>query len=414
MFRITTAQSFDTGVERLQQRQRELADAQERLTGGKRVVKASDDPTAAARAERALATTARSEASQRALEASRNAMTQTEGALADAGELMQQAREAMVAAGNASYSDAERVGVADRLAAIRQQLLAIANRGNGDGGFLFGGQGSSQPPFVDAAGGVNFRSTAGEVQVASDEPLPRSIDGQAAWLASPSGNGLFQTQSVAAAPTVSGAWIDGGRVADPQAFFAATSPPVVADPAALTYRIDFTIGAGGTTYTILKDGAATAATDLPYVSGQAMQLDGMSFAVRGQPVAGDAFQITLATPSLGVFDTLDRTIAELKTPLRSRAAVAQGVQAALSDIDGSMRALQSLRSRVGEVLNRTDMVEGRIATQALAAKTERSNAEDLDMVQAISEFQNRQAGYEAALRTYSTVQRMSLFDYLNF
>ncbi len=414
MLRITTAQSFSTGVEQLQQRQRELAATQERLTSGKRVARASDDPTAAARAERALATTARSEASQRALEASRNAMTMTEGALADAGELMQQAHEAMVAAGNASYSDAERAVVAGRLAAIRQQLLAIANRGNGDGGFLFGGQGASQPPFVDAVGGVSFGNTAGDVQVASDEPLPRSIDGQAAWLASPSGNGLFSTQSVAGAPDASGAWIDSGRVTDPQAFYAATSPPVVLTPSALTYRIDFTIAPAGTTYTILKDGVATAATNLPYVSGQAMQLDGMTFTVRGQPVAGDAFQIKLATPSLSVFDTLDRAIAELKTPLRSRAAVAQGVQAALSDIGGSMGALQSLRSRVGEVLNRTDMVESRIATQALAAKTERSNAEDLDMVQATSEFQNRQAGYEAALRTYSTVQRMSLFDYLKF
>ena len=35
------------------------------------------------------------------------------------------------------------------------------------------------------------------------------------------------------------------------------------------------------------------------------------------------------------------------------------------------------------------------------------------MVQAISEFQNLQNGYEAALKTYSSVQRMSLFQYLN-
>ena len=81
MLRITTAQAFDSGVDRLQQRQREMTEAQERLTSGKRVSRASDDPTAAARAERALARLARSEASQRALETSRNAMTLTEGAL---------------------------------------------------------------------------------------------------------------------------------------------------------------------------------------------------------------------------------------------------------------------------------------------------------------------------------------------
>jgi len=413
MMRISTAQSFDTGVERLQQRQRELAEAQMRMTSGKRVSKASDDPTAAARAERALASEARSEASQRALEASRNAMAQTEGALADAGELMQQAREALVAAGNGSYSDAERAGLAEQLAAIRQQLLTIANRGDGDGGYLFGGQGSSQPPFIDAVGGVGFRGTAGVVQVASDEPLPRSIDGEAAWLASPSGNGLFETRNAAAVAEVSGSWIDSGRVTDPQTFYAATSPPAVADPAALVYRLDFTTTAAGTTYSVLKDGAATALSNVPYVSGQAIELDGMAFTVNGTPVAGDAFEVRLATPSLGVFDTLDQAIAELKTPLRSTAAITQGVQRALSDLDGSMGALQSLRSRVGEVLNRADMVEGRIATQSLAAQTERSDAEDLDMVKAISEFQNLQSGYEAALKSYSTVQRMSLFQYLN-
>ena len=414
LLRITTAQSFDSGVDRLQQRQRELADTQERLTSGKRVAKASDDPTAAARAERALAGEMRSAASQRALDASRNAMSLTESALADAGELMQQAREALVAAGNASYSDTERAGVAERLAAIRQQLLAVANRGDGDGGYLFAGQGASQAPFVDAAGGVSFRGTAGEQQVASDEAMPRSIDGQIAWLAAASGNGLFETRNVSATAATAGAWIDRGRVADPQTFYAATSPPVVANPAALTYRVDFTPGAGGTTYSVLKDGAATALTNLPFVSGQAIEIDGMSFAVSGKPGAGDAFELVLATPSLGVFDTIDQAIAELKTPLRSSAAIAQGVAAALSDVDGSMTALQSLRSRVGEVLNRADRVEGHIAAQTLAAQTERSNAEDLDMVQAISEFQNRQTGYEAALKTYSSVQRMSLFQYLNF
>jgi flagellar hook-associated protein 3 FlgL len=413
MNRISTAQTFDTGVERLQERQVELADAQKRMTSGKRVSKASDDPAAAARAERALASVARGEASQRALEASRQSMVLTEGALADAGELMMQAREAIVAAGNGSYSDAERAGLGQQLGAIRQQLLAIANRGDGDGGYLFGGQGGSQPPFIDAAGGVSFRGTAGEAQVASDEPLPRRIDGQMAWLATPSGNGLFETRNAAATPTASGSWIDQGRVNDPQAFYAATSPPVVANPAVLTYRVDFTITGADTTYSVQKDGAATALTNQPYTSGQAIEIDGMSFTVNGTPIAGDAFEIKLSTPSLGIFDTLDRVISELKTPLRSNAAVAQGVQRALSDLDGSTGALQSLRSRVGEVLNHADMVEGRIATQSLVAQTERSNAEDLDMVKAITEFQNLQTGYEAALKTYSTVQRMSLFQYLN-
>jgi flagellar hook-associated protein 3 FlgL len=34
------------------------------------------------------------------------------------------------------------------------------------------------------------------------------------------------------------------------------------------------------------------------------------------------------------------------------------------------------------------------------------------MVQAISSFQTQQTGYDAALKMYSIVQRMSLFDYI--
>ena len=34
------------------------------------------------------------------------------------------------------------------------------------------------------------------------------------------------------------------------------------------------------------------------------------------------------------------------------------------------------------------------------------------MTAAISDFQNKQTGYDAALKTYSLVQQMSLFQYL--
>ena len=35
------------------------------------------------------------------------------------------------------------------------------------------------------------------------------------------------------------------------------------------------------------------------------------------------------------------------------------------------------------------------------------------MVHAISDFQNKQTGYDAALKSYSMVQRLSLFQYVN-
>ena len=82
-------------------------------------------------------------------------------------------------------------------------------------------------------------------------------------------------------------------------------------------------------------------------------------------------------------------------------------------MDATSNALQSARSMAGETLNRIDGVASRVSDLQLFAETTRSNAEDLDMVQAISEFQNQQTGYQAAMQTYASVQKMSLFQYIN-
>ena len=204
MFRISTSNAYAVAVDNLQQRQQDLSEAQQRLTAGKRVLHASDDPTAAARAERARALMQRSDASQRAIDASKTSMTLTEAALGDASGLLQQARELIVAAGNASYTDAERRDVANQLDAIRKQLMSVANRGDGAGGYVFSGQGHGQPPFIDRPGGVQYTGIGGQVQVASDEPLPLTLDGQVTWLSATSGNGVFKTSAVQS----TGAWID--------------------------------------------------------------------------------------------------------------------------------------------------------------------------------------------------------------
>jgi flagellar hook-associated protein 3 FlgL len=170
--RISTANAFEAGITNLQNRQSDLSEAQTRLTSGKRVLRASDDPAAAARAERALAGVMRSETSQRSVESSRVAMTQTESALGDAGELLQQARETLIAAGNASYSDAERKSLSDKLRGIREQLFNVANRSDGAGSHLFSGQGATQPPFVDAPGGVQFLGVTGETRTDPSSGLP--------------------------------------------------------------------------------------------------------------------------------------------------------------------------------------------------------------------------------------------------
>ena len=396
--RISTANTFDTGIDSLTRRQSDLSALQEQLSSGKRVVRASDDPAAAARAERALAAIGRSETSQRAVEASRVVMTQTESTLADAGTLLQRARELMVSAGNASYGDSERKTIANELRSIRDQLFSVANQSDGAGTYLFGGQGATQKPFVDAAGGVQYAAAPGQTLTEAPIGLALSTDGQATWLSARTGNGVFMTS---AASGVKNATIDHGRVFDPGALTGAG------------YTLQFSVGAGTTTYAVLKNGAATALTAAPYVSGQAIDVDGMSVSVSGTPADGDSFAIAASTPTLAVFAALDMAVAGLSTAGRTGSQVAQANADGLRDVDSVLANLQAARAAAGAVLNRIDSETDRLDTQKLAGQSERSNAEDLDMVHAVSDFQNRQSGYDAALKSYAMVQRLSLFQYVN-
>lgn len=399
--RIATSQAYDATINTLMKRQREMSDSQVQLTSGKRLSSASDDPAAAARAERALATIARVDASQRGVQASDALMTQTEGALADAGNLLQRAREALVAAGNASYTDTERKTLSTELRSIREQLLVVANRSDGGHGFMFGGQGSQQAPFVDSPGGVQFRGSAGQARAADGEGLPLTVDGNAIWLSARTGNGVFETRVISATGT---AWVDAGTVSNPSALTGST------------YTINFSNNAGAVTYSVLRDGAPTAQTNVAFVpslGATVIEVDGMASSFTGVPANGDSFELRPSTPTLSVFAALDKAVLDLAAPRQQPAARTQQNVENLSNIDAVLSKLVSARSQVGDTLNQVANTGERLAGQKLQAQSERSNAEDLDMVAAITEFQNRQSGYDAALKSYSMVQRLSLFNYVN-
>jgi len=406
--RVSTSNMFDANIATLQRRQQNLLESQQRLTSGKKVERASDDPTSAARAERALTTIGRMDANQRALEASRNSLTLSESALGDSSELLQQVRESMVAAGNASYTDAERAGLAKKITGLRDQLLSIANRSDGAGGYLFAGQGTDSAPFVDnpAPLGVTYVGIPGARSSGTQDVYPLTVDGRAAWEMARTGNGSFVTS---AQGNPSGAtpksWIDSGRVLDPSAVTGANYQIVVnGTGATATYSV-----------TNLSTGAAVT-TDDPtgaFKTGKAIKFDGITVTLSGSAQDGDTFNINPSAPGLKVFDVLDKAIADLTTTNRSPIEIAQTNSSSLRDLDAVMGQLQNVRSQVGEQLNNLDGSESRMASVKLYSQSEKSAAEDLDMVQGISDFQNQQTSYDAALKTYASVQKLSLFQYIN-
>jgi len=393
--RLASANLYDSVVSQLNARQSQLSKLQEQLSASKKVLRPSDDPTAAAQAERAITRMSRVTTDQRALEVQRNAVANAESTLGDAVGAVQDFRTLLVQAGNSALSVADRASIAQQMTTLRDQLLGYANTRDSNDQPLFGGLGSTAAPFVDQGTGVAFNGIAGQAS-ASDVAVPATLDGHATWMDVPTGNGVF---SIVQAAGTGAVWSDAGQVLNPSAL------------TGHDYSIQFSVAGGVTTYDVVDTSTSTTVQAArPYKAGQAIQFDGLSLVASGTPAAGDALVLSPSTRG-SLFGVLDQAIAGVRDAT-SAGALAQNVAQALTQVDAGQSRLSSSRGVAGDLLNRVDAISNRQGARSIQLEADRSRAEDLDVVKALSDFQNQQTAYSAALGSYAQIQKLSLFNFI--
>ncbi len=189
-----------------------------------------------------------------------------------------------------------------------------------------------------------------------------------------------------------------------------------------------TPGTTTATYTITNTttGVASAPVTVPDfpadkpVSIAVTGIPGVTFNITGTPVKqndgtysfspanGDTISLK---PSASIFSSIDQAVRDIGGASNSNAA-AQAVGQALNNIDIGLERIHNMRGYAGELLNRADRITGDQGKRADQLEADRSRAEDLDMIKGISDFQNNQTGYQAALQSYAQVQKLSLFNYI--
>ena len=452
IFRVGTANMYDNSIRNVSARQTSLVNLQENLTSGKRVVRASDDPVSAAQAERALTRISRIQTEQRALENQRNAIAQAESTMGDAIGLVQEARQLMVNAGNGALSSNERATIANQLQSLRDQLTAVANRTDTNGIPLLGALGSAQSPFMGPLNGIPDYKFAGQAgQTASDGvTLPNTLDGDSAFMFDAKRDGSFHaaitpgTSTVivpgATTPSVP-AMGQPNRALTTSAITVAEGTNFNKNPAtglAYTYSVSFSNVTLDPATNTLSATYNVSSTDPAFVPPAAQTLNpikigekgefninglppGMSMKVTTLPTKALDGTITLSpangdtiniSPQASVFSVIDKAIAEIKAAPNSNVA-AQAISQALANVDIGLERMSNIRSYAGELLNRADRITGDQEKRSVQLESDRSRAEDLDMIKGISDFQNQQTGYQAALQTYASVQKLSLFNYIS-
>ncbi|WCM92754.1 flagellar hook-associated protein FlgL [Acidovorax sp. NCPPB 2350] len=423
-YRTASANQYDNVLRNLAQRQTALSDLQENLTSGKRVVRASDDPVAAAQAERAITRLSRVQSDQRALENARNTVTQAESTLGQAVDIVQELRQLIVNAGGGSLTTSDRKTMMNQVQGLREQLTDLVNRKDTNGLPLLGSLGSALAPFLgpqSSSPDYTFSGQAGQAS-GSATSLPLSLDGESAFMFQPKRDGVY-TASVSDIPSGRLLVTDGVKPVDTslvtgdnyQIVFSGVGPGATAGTTTATYTITNTTTGVSSAPVTVPDFPSDKAVSIP-VTG----IPGVSFNITGTPTKqsdgtynfspanGDA--ITLK-PSASIFSTIDQAIRDIGSATNSNAA-AQAVGQALNNIDIGMERIHNMRGYAGELLNRADRITGDQEKREVQLEADRSRAEDLDMIKGISDFQNNQTGYQAALQSYAQVQKLSLFNYI--
>lgn len=407
--RISTSSIYNANVRLLNQQQAQLLHTQQQIATQRRILTPADDPIASARALEI----SQADASNSQYAINRNTVQHSvslaESILQSVTNVLLDVRTIAVNAGNGSLNISDKQMLATDLSGRLEELLSLSNSTDGIGNFLFSGfQGKTQP-FVNSSAGVQYQADDGQrlIQVSSSRQLAASDSGADIFMRVKNGNGTFVAQSVNA-NTGSGI----------------VSSGTVTNPALLTgnnYQVTFSVTAGVTTYGVTNTtpGAlvpAPVAAGTPYVSGQAINFDGLQFDITGAPADGDVFTAAPSTNE-SIFQTISNLITALRTPnpqggVTAAANFANSNNQALNNIDRGIDNVLTVRAKMGTRLRELDAMQSAGESMGVQFKQTLSQLQDVDFNKAISDLTLQKTSLEAAQKSFMAVSGLSLFNYM--
>ena len=398
MSRISTAAMHNTALQGILDRNSALVKTQQQIATGKRIITPADDPSGAVRAldiDRAIA-----ESGQfaRNSDTITNRLSYEEQTLSDINSLLQNVRDVTVQGANASVDAGSRQALAQQVQARLDDLIAMGNRKDANGEYLFAGFQTLTQPFSKSGTSVQYAGDQGSrlVQTSPTQKIADSHPGSEVFMNVVAGNGTFVADANAA-NTGTGV-ITPGTVTNPSQW--------VRD----NYTIHFI---DATNYEVLNSSNVAVSTGT-YTSGGSIAFNGIQVSITGAPAADDRFSIAPSTTQ-DMFTTLQNlvnTLQSLNITPQERAQFDTDMAATLTQLDQALDHTSSVRSEVGTRLSVLQETADSRDAQHVELSKSLSELRDLDYAQAVTQLNLQLAGLQAAQSSYTKIGQLSLFDYL--
>ena len=404
--RISTAQTFQSSLNSINDAQRFLARTQEQLATGKKISTPSDDPVASAQIISLRNSLARIADYQSNTDRASGTLAFEESVIGGIENALHQIRDLVLRSQNPVLNEQNRQALATETDGVLDQLLALGNTQNADGEYIFGGHSSKIQPY-ELSGGAITANSFGDVgvrniSVADGIQIQVSNPGTEVFYTAP-GNGAF---TVEADSTNTGrSYIN---TTSAVAGFDQTQDYSLALSETLPGSFVWTItGSVSGTYTGNFSEGENISFGLPGEEG--------TVKIVGMPADGDTFQLTSNNTST---KSLFEVVLNVRDALVNSSAPADRAIAdtilgdALQSIDRNLTQLSLVRADIGTRLNRVDDQANLNSAFNLELNKSVSSLEDIDYAEAISSLQLQLVALQAAQQAFVKTTGLTIFNYL--
>jgi flagellar hook-associated protein 3 FlgL len=406
--RISTGQLYDRSIRSVLENQSGLSDVQRQLASGKKLLRPSDDPVGAGQVIRLTEEIELIGQYKKNNNLLTYNLEQEETILRNVTDSVNRARQLTIQAGNGTLSATDRKAVSTEIGQIRDEIFDAMNSQSANGEYIFAGYQSASPAFSYDPGATGnkyvFQGDEGvnEIQVSNNLSLAVNNSGKA----------VFEDVSARLTSTITSS--------------------VGATSASLAFNIqsqfdkfhtanydglnaannEFQISVvGANQIEISNVGLQTNVASQSFTSGEPFVFNGQEFTITAG--VGDTVNFTLQQPSK---KNIAETLNDLYISLQDTSISDDDYQAALNDslvgVDNSLTSIGNATSMLGGRMNVAQSVLESNLNLEITNKNARSNIEDVDYAEAVSELSKQEAALKAAQATFSRVTGLSLFDYI--
>ncbi|GHA47375.1 flagellar hook-associated protein FlgL [Photobacterium aphoticum] len=393
--RIASFHHYQSVANDMNRQQVRVAENQQQLASGQRLLTAGDDPVASIYIQNFDQQNTQIDQSIKTITLARNRLNNEETAITEVENLLDGAKRKSMMMVNGALSGDDRLAHKQDMQGLYDSFMNLVNSQDESGNYVFAGnQYDKQPFFRDNTGKVSYTGDSYQrmAQVGAAVSVPVNDAGDKLFMEVPNPYGDYQPDY----DLQSGSLL----------LLSQAKNTNNQDTAA--YSISFSATDQGMTYQLFQNGQQVDAQ--AYDPKKGIQFGTLDVTVEGEIKSGDSINLS-RQDSVNVFDAFRRGIELADSDVSDASATAELHQVA-AELSQGFKHINRARSEIGTRLQTLDRQEDMHQDFKIVMSEARGTLEDLDYASAVIELNENMTALQASQQAFAKTKDLNLFNYI--